>query len=392
MQVQCCKAKTELFKESLLQMLVCLNRKCITLTAVLSTKESHLRELDLGYNNISDYGVGLLVDGLVDINCRLKSLRLQGCGVTSRSCEDLANGLLVTETLQELDLSRNEIGDEGLFQLSEGLKGAPLKMLKMYHCGLTALSCGPIGEALKSETSTLVELNLSNNKLKDAGFRAICEGCFDYTLIESKRVEPSEPQNLLEGLTHSLTRSLLDNTSYPSLSLPEVMIPHFLLLTFSVSRCGITEKGCVFLAKVLCTVSQLYNGWIGETNWYAVELRELDISMNLLRDGGVKEMSLGLKNPYSHLKTLNLSHCGLTDDCCSELASGFASIKSVISDLDLSSNDLRDKGMKKLLHRGVEGCLAGCVGLYGAVWAQKCPSRPPSVSFVMLLRINRATQ
>uniref|UniRef100_A0A3Q1FUM6 NACHT, LRR and PYD domains-containing protein 12-like n=2 Tax=Acanthochromis polyacanthus TaxID=80966 RepID=A0A3Q1FUM6_9TELE len=349
-------------KQAMLRFSNLTDDSCPALTAVLSTKESHLRELDLGYNNISDYGVGLLVDGLVDINCRLKSLRLQCCGMTFRSCEDLANGLLLTETLQELDLSRNEIGDEGLFQLSEGLKAARLKMLKlsqcniekqgcwdlaaalqenskhlkvldlssnmvgdnganelftkfdisrltkleMYHCGLTALSCGLIGEALKSETSTLVELNLSNNKLKDAGFRAICEGMYAWSRLEK----------------------------------------------LNVSRCGITEKGCVFLAKVLCTVSQYYSVGVQQMNWQAVELRELDISMNLLGDRGVKEMSPGLQNPYSHLKTLNLSHCGLNDDCCSELASGFASINSVLSDLDLSNNDLRDRGMKKL-----------CVGL-----------------------------
>lgn len=349
-------------KKAMLRFSNLTDKSCPALTAVLSSNESHLRELDLGYNNISDYGVGLLVDGLANINCRLKSLRLQGCGVTFRSCEDLANGLLLTETLEELDLSRNEIGDKGLFQLSEGLKGARLRMLKlsqcniekqgcwdlaaalqknsghlrvldlssnmigdnganelftkfnisrltkleMYHCGLTALSCGLIGEALKSERSTLVELNLSNNKLKDAGFRAICEGMYAWSRLEK----------------------------------------------LNVSRCGITEKGCVFIAKVLCTVSQLYNCWLKEKDWYAVELRELDISMNLLRDKGVKEISIGLKNPYSHLKTLNLSHCGLTDDCCSELASGFASVKSVLTDLDLSSNDFHDKGMKKL-----------CVGL-----------------------------
>lgn len=333
------------------------DKSCPALAAVVNIKESYLRELDLGYNSFSDYGVRLLADGLADINCRLKSLRLQGCGMTFQSCEGLADALLLTEKLQELDLSKNEIGDEGVFQLSEGLKAAPLHTLKlsqcniekqgcwdlaaalqdnsklrvldlssnmvgdcganelfkkfnitqlrkleMYHCGLTAQSCGLIGDALKSETSTLVELNLSNNSLKDEGFRAICEGMYAWSRLEK----------------------------------------------LNVSRCGITEKGCVYLAKVLSTVSQLYRSWVRKTNWQAVELKELDISMNCLRDKGVKEISSSLQNPYSHLQTLNLSHCGLTDDCCAELASGVASVESIISDLDLSSNDLHDKGMRKL--------------------------------------------
>lgn len=44
----------------------------------------------------------------------------------------------------------------------------------------------------------------------------------------------------------------------------------------------------------------------------------------------------------------SLSHCGLTDGCCADLASGFASKESIISEVDLSGNDLRDKGVKKL--------------------------------------------
>ena len=55
---------------------------------------------------------------------------------------------------------------------------------RMYHCGLTVLSCHNIGEALKHETSSLVELNLSNNQLKDAGFALICEGMYAWCRLE----------------------------------------------------------------------------------------------------------------------------------------------------------------------------------------------------------------
>lgn len=60
----------------------------------------------------------------------------------------------------------------------------------------------------------------------------------------------------------------------------------------------------MYLAQVLCSVSQLYSGWMQKTDWQAVELIDLDLSMNCLGDKGVKDMSAGLKNPYSHLQTL----------------------------------------------------------------------------------------
>ncbi|XP_029354534.1 NACHT, LRR and PYD domains-containing protein 12-like [Echeneis naucrates] len=333
---------------------------CPALADVLSTRESYLRELDLGYNNITDDGVRELVKGLNDQNCRLKILRLQGCGVTSKACKYLATSLTQSLKLRELDLCGNEIGNEGLQHLSSGLRScecqleklklsqcnieqkgcyylasalqknsshltlldlsinmvgdeganelfakfdiSKLRKLELYHCNLTALSCESIGEALKSETSTLVELNLSSNNLKDAGFALICQGMYAWSSLKK----------------------------------------------LNVSRCGITRRGCFYLAKVLCSVSQLYNGFTPKTEVQAVELTELDLSMNYLRDEGVIEISDGLKNPYSHLKSLNLSYCGLTDECCAALASGFAFQQSIISELDLSSNDLQDKGVKKL--------------------------------------------
>ncbi|KAF3851863.1 hypothetical protein F7725_005218, partial [Dissostichus mawsoni] len=292
---------------------------CPALASILSTKESYLRELDLGFNSIRDEGVRELVEGLSDENCRLKTIRLQGCGLTGHSCEDLALVLRRSWKLRELDLSMNEIGDDGTITVQHEEKGcsclasalqqnsgslkvldlsvnmvgdkgtkelyikcdiSQLTKLEMYHCGLTVLSCHNIGEALKHETSSLVELNLSNNQLKDAG----------------------------------------------------------------VSRCGITGRACVHLATVLCSLSQLYKGLTQKTDWQAVELRELDLSMNCLGDQGV-----GRHNTRTLCCNVTcFAHCSLTDDCCAELASGLASKESILSELDLSGNDLQDKGVRKL--------------------------------------------
>uniref|UniRef100_A0A3P8P3L5 NACHT domain-containing protein n=1 Tax=Astatotilapia calliptera TaxID=8154 RepID=A0A3P8P3L5_ASTCA len=280
------------------------DKSCPALAAVLSSKESFLRELDLGYNSFSTSGVQELAEGLNSMTCRLKILRLQGCGLTAETCQYLSQCLMQHQILQELDLSSNGIGDRGLKLLSHGLGSSScrLQTLKLYCCGLTVLSCETIGEALKSETSTLLELNLSNNSLKDAGFKIICEGMYAWCSLQK----------------------------------------------LNVSRCGITGAGCRYLAKVLCSISQLTDGWMGVGEWQAVELIDLDLSMNHIGDKGVKEISPGLMNPLSHLKTLNLSYCSLTDSCCAELASGLMSKANILSELDLSHNNLQDKGVKKL--------------------------------------------
>lgn len=97
------------------------DRCCPALVGILSYKQSYLRELDLGYNSISDVGVMSLVEGLNDDNCKLKILRLQCCELTSRACMYLATALSTSRTLTGLDLRSNKIGDEGLRLLAGGL-------------------------------------------------------------------------------------------------------------------------------------------------------------------------------------------------------------------------------------------------------------------------------
>ncbi|XP_037116894.1 NACHT, LRR and PYD domains-containing protein 14-like isoform X1 [Syngnathus acus] len=336
------------------------NKCCPAFASVLRTSESYLRELDLGYNSITDTGVKMLVKGLTSQNCSLKKLRLLCCEVTAEGCRYLAIALKKCGKLQELDLSGNHLGDEGLKHLADGLKclechlqvlkicqcnfgqrgcsslalalqknptnmgelnlainhigdkGANelftrydismLTKLQMNCCGITTLSCKNIGEALKSESSNLVELNLSNNQIKDAGFELICTGMYAWSCLE----------------------------------------------ILNVSRCGITTSGCCYISKVLGCVSQLYSHGERQTEWQAAELRELNLTMNTFGDAGVKEITAGLMNPYSHFKSLNLSHCNLTDNCCSQLASVLSSTDSPIRELDLSDNDIQDKGTKKL--------------------------------------------
>ncbi|XP_058628726.1 NACHT, LRR and PYD domains-containing protein 12-like isoform X2 [Onychostoma macrolepis] len=77
-------------------------------------------------------------------------------------------------------------------------------------------------------------------------------------------------------------------------------------------------------------------------------LRELDLSNNDLRDHGVKLLSDGLKSPNSKLELLRLSICNLTAQSCGSLSSVLQSSNSVLSELDLSNNDLQDSGVKLL--------------------------------------------
>ncbi|CAL8297708.1 unnamed protein product [Merluccius merluccius] len=77
-------------------------------------------------------------------------------------------------------------------------------------------------------------------------------------------------------------------------------------------------------------------------------LRELDLSTNDLQDSGVKLLSAGLGSPHCTLETLRLNGCNLSERCCEALASVLSSNSSSLRELDLSTNDLQDSGVKLL--------------------------------------------
>uniref|UniRef100_G3PST0 NACHT domain-containing protein n=1 Tax=Gasterosteus aculeatus aculeatus TaxID=481459 RepID=G3PST0_GASAC len=209
------------------------------------------------------------------------------------------------EDLEVFDLKKYSASEEALLRLLPVVKASNKVLLS--GCNLSERSCDALSSVLSSQSSSLRELDLSNNHLQDSRVKLLSAG---------------------------------------------LKSPHCDLETLRLSGCNLSERSCDALSSVLSSQSS--------------SLRELDLSNNNLQDSGVKLLSAGLKSPHCELETLSphsslrscdmclilcvcrLSGCLITEEGCASLASALSSNPSHLRELDLSYNHPGDSGVKML--------------------------------------------
>ncbi|XP_045072722.1 protein NLRC3-like [Coregonus clupeaformis] len=264
-------------------------------------------------------------------------------GLSLESNQNLLRGLL-TQTGSTTQ-SNEETVERTVRYLSDKIKreSSPQRIINLFHC-LNELGANSLVEDMQT---SLRSGTLSETELEPDQCSALA-----YLLLMSEEV-------LEEFDLKTYTTS---ETGYQRL-LPVVKTCKRALL----DRCELTYESCETLASALQTPNS--------------PLRELDLKYNDLGDRGVELLCVGLTSPLCNIQTLVLGQCGLTEGCCSDLASVLSSPNSQLKQLELRDNDLQDSGVTLLsagledpdckLHTlGLSGCLVteeGCAALSSAL-------------------------
>uniref|UniRef100_A0A3B4V4B0 NACHT domain-containing protein n=1 Tax=Seriola dumerili TaxID=41447 RepID=A0A3B4V4B0_SERDU len=285
-------------------------RCCRYISSVLSLKSNGLEKLDLTRNKLHDSGITLLSDGLKSPNCKLQSLK-NGLHILSKAlvleckrqvrksrgmyyiivlCHPTTEGgLSEIQCCRIFFLAQNDIT---LYKFTLNIMFSHVyyaSFLRLNGCHLSERSCEALASVLSSQSSTLKDLDLSNNDLQDSGVKLLSTGL-------------GRTQCTLE--------------------------------TLRLNDCDLRKRSCEALASVL--------------NSQSSSLTELDLSNNNLQDSGVKLLSTGLGRTQCTLETLRLSGCQVTEAGCSSLALALRSNPSHLRELDLSYNHPGDSGVKLL--------------------------------------------
>ncbi|XP_075950455.1 protein NLRC3-like [Anarhichas minor] len=173
------------------------------LVFILLSSEKDLDVFDLKKYSASEEALLRLLPVVKASNKAL----LSSCNLSERSCEALSSVLSSqSSSLRDLDLSNNDLQDSGVKLLSAGLESphCELETLRLSGCLVTEEGCVSLDSALRSNPSHLRELDLSYN---GPGLRLLSH------LHTPIRVEPAGDRWLRPGLRKYSCELTLDTNT-----------------------------------------------------------------------------------------------------------------------------------------------------------------------------------
>lgn len=358
-----------------------------------TSPDCKLQSLNLNNNKIRYKGAYHLADAFVKgNNTTLRSLNLSDNFIEAEGAEAFGVVLRFSHTLQELNLSRNKVGDDGIILIAQGLrenKDSGLKRLDLSWNGIKDQGAGLLADMLK-DNSVLTYLNLRSNFICDEGIQKLAQALPSVISLEELDIvgnQMKDPSALIDALCHHETKLL--NISYEQNQLsPEAEVRLNAAFHFRKNKQGwlgrllrdirstrrMKRISCNMLGKthgdeeIIAIVrvaakhkphitSALFEGPLVTYRGVTILARELlvpnlaklgslTIRQAPVRDKGAAALAQALVSNHT-LRCLSLSDCQITEDGARMLSNALRR-NSTLKRLNLESNRIGDAGFQAL--------------------------------------------
>lgn len=329
-------------------------------------------EFNVKANMLGDQGIKEMTEALKKKECRLKILNVAENCITSVGVSSLSSALNLNTSIEELNLSGNDICSEGVAQLATTLRKEKTKLSKV-NLGLNNIGDNGVAslESIRQSSMSLAwnnititgikslasffpsltnleELDLSGNVIGGVGLKVMLP-CLMTPSCRIKRLELNFCKLLDAGLTHCAELLTFSSNQITVLGLAGNSITNEGVRNFagtfdspackvkhlSLSRNQIGDEGVEILSQNLCSLN--------------CTLQELDLSRNLIHSKGCKFLAAAIRR-RNCLQRLDLQGNQVGDEGATDLLSSLRIHNCKLHSLTLDQNDIGDEGISRLPH------------------------------------------
>ena len=309
------------------------------ITNKLKNKFCTLKNLNLSHNYIGNEGCFMIGESFKE-NKSLIDINLSENNILDEGAIYLANNLRneINKTIKKINLKNNSITSEGIIQFCSILKNEPIERFEKINFSLNDLDDTGLSDygLFISRFQNITSLLLSNNFSKTSlnNYFIYCQNLSNLKKIKFYQI------NLTEESSHNFTQILLNNKNIEKLSISSNRnlhdgifditqgIEHNIKLTYlNLKTCFIGDRGAEALASAL---------------FKNIFIKEIDLEDNKIGTDGIKFLSEKVLGKISLVK-INLAH-NLIDEEGSSFLGNSLLTANALEYLELGSNLLKDDG------------------------------------------------
>ncbi|CAH3042752.1 unnamed protein product [Pocillopora meandrina] len=269
--------------------------------------------------------------------------------LTAVDCSSLVNVIKNVPQISHLDLSHNNIGPLGCFEICKLLKcrESQLSWLNLTRNQLTDEAAKYLADAINNNNCQLHTLYLTGNNISDIGAQHLADAihnnnCQLHTLYLSiNNISYIGAQHLADAINNNNCQLHTLNLSYNNIS--DIGAQHLAeainnnncqLHTLNLTDNNISDIGAQHLADAI--------------NNNNCQLHTLNLSYNNISDIGAQHLADAINNNNCQLHTLNLTDNNISDIGAQHLADAINNNNCQLHTLDLSSNSISHLGAQHL--------------------------------------------